>query len=826
MRRVPGVNALASRTSLAIVAMLAIGIGATTGMYSIVNQVLVRPLPVPQPERLVNLGAPGPKGGTTSCSAAGDCEQVFSYLMFRDLEREQQVFTGIAGHRDFDASLSADGEAEAGSGVLVSGSYFEVLGITPALGRLLDERDDRQIGGSRVAVLGHTYWKNAFAGDTAVIGRQLMVNGQSLTIVGVAPAGFSGTTLGVRPQVFVPITLRWLMEPTRDRDEDNRRSYWVYLFARLDTGVTIDVARDQINSIYSGLLRDVEAPLNTSLSDQGLERFLAREVSMESGSRGQSMTESQIATPLLLLFGLTVLVLLIVCINVAGLLLTRGIARMSEMAVRATVGATGRQLAAGLLAELSVLAIAGASVGWAIAFGLVQVASAILPANLSGALSLSLSPAALGFAVLSTVVAIFIFGLLPLAQVFRVDAGQLVKSGGTRSGGSAPGIRRVRAGLAVGQIVFSLVLLILAGLFARSLGNLADVDLGIDVAQVVSFSVSPRTSGYATGRSLVLFEEIESALGAEPGVTAVGSARIELLTGRGWGAVPRTATFEPDPDADNRAMTNAVSPGFFSALSMPLLAGRDFTESDTLDQPRVAVVNREFLAKFNIDEAIGTRITLGRDDYEIVGVVGDAAYRQVRQEPPAQLFVAWRQLADLDGLTFYLRGSLDRASLMQVVRRVVSTVDPALPVRNLQVMNDQVDDNIFLDRFVARVSLWFAAVATFLACAGLYAVLAHDLAQRTREIGLRLALGATARGVRVFVMKRAGVLTAIGVTVGIPAAVLLGRVSQSLLFGISAHDPLVLAGSVSLLAIVVLITCYLPARHISSLSPNVALRHE
>jgi predicted permease len=343
---------------------LALGIGANAAIFSLFNQILLRPLPVMRPSELVNLAAPGPRPGSNSCNQAGRCDEVFSYPMFRDLERVQNVFTTIAAHRIVSVNLAYRNQTISGEGVLVSGSYFPVLGIQPAVGRLFDPRDDQKVGESLVAVLSHGYWLSHFDGNAAVVNETLVVNGQHLTIVGVAPAGFEGTTLGSRPQVFVPITLRTLLEPEWNGFH-NRRSYWAYLFARLRPGVSIDQARSQLNVQYHSIINDVEAALQKGMSDQTLARFRAKQVLMEDGARGQSSVDSEASTPLKLLLGVTGLVLLIACANIANLLLARAAARSSEMAIRLSIGASRWQLIVQLLTEATSSAIEMAI--WAVA---------------------------------------------------------------------------------------------------------------------------------------------------------------------------------------------------------------------------------------------------------------------------------------------------------------------------------------------------------------------------------------------------------------------------------------------------------------------------
>jgi len=328
-------------TTVAIVS-LALGIGANAAIFALIDQWLLRPLPVPQPGRLVNLAAPGPKPGSRACGIAGDCEAVFSYPMFRDLERSQNVFTGIAAHRTFDVNLTDRGDTWKGAGMLVSGSYFSVLGLQPALGRLIGPDDDRIVGQSPVVVLSHAYWQSRFDGRPEVVNQTMGVNGQTMTIVGVAPDGFDGTTLGWKPQVFVPITMRWVMQAGRNRDDENRRSYWVYLFARLKEGVSIEQARTAVNALYHGIVNDVEVPLHRGMSDQTMAQFKRKEIRVEPGSRGQSEVTAGVQVPLTLLLAVTALVLVIACVNVANLLLARAAARSTEMATRLSIGAVER----------------------------------------------------------------------------------------------------------------------------------------------------------------------------------------------------------------------------------------------------------------------------------------------------------------------------------------------------------------------------------------------------------------------------------------------------------------------------------------------------
>jgi predicted permease len=816
--------------SLAIVLMLSLGIGATTAMFSVFHQVLIQPLRVPEAHRLVNLGAPGPQWGPATCSNAGTCDRVFSYPMYRDLAARQSVFTEIAAHRDFSASMSSgNGPARASNGILVSGSYFSVLGLAPAAGRLIGPDDEPKIGEGAVAVLSYEYWQSAFGGAPDAIGRPLTVNGRQLTIVGVAPRGFSGTILGFRPQVFVPLTLRWLMEPQRPRDEDNRRSHWVYLFARLKPGVSLEQAAAGINALYSGILNEVEAPLIANMPADTMEQFRKRQVLVEPGARGYSAYFALGADrPLTLLLAITTLVLLIVCFNVANLLLARGVARAGEIAVRASLGASRRHLVVESLLDATAPALAGAILSLPVAELTLRIVGTLVPAELADGLSLHLNATTLLFAAAASLATALLFGAAPAVQVTRTDPSAAMKGHAAQSLG-AHGMARLRAVLATTQVAFSMLLLVLAGLFARSLANVAQIDLGVDTDSIVTFSASPRLNGATPASARQTFARIEERLAAQPGVTSVGSARIALLTGRGAGAQPAFEGVEPVEGSGNRSMSNEVSPEFFGALAIPLLAGRTFTVADDVGSPPVAVVNETFVRQYGLGaDALGKRFSLGPrlQGVEIVGIVADSRYRSVKGELPAQLFLPHTQDPNLDGLTFYVRSAGGTATLQRGIPNVVAEIDPSLAVSNLTTFEAQADESVFLDRMVAMLATGFAALATLLAALGLYGVLAYGVAQRTRELGLRLALGATPRQLRGVVVRQVAIMASIGAVLGLAAALALGRFAESLLFGLSGHDPAVVIAALAALTLVVLAAAYLPARRATGVDPLAALRHE
>jgi len=814
-------------TVVAIIS-LALGIGANAATFSLFDQLLLRPLPVHQPERLVNLGSPGPKPGSQSCGQAGECDAVFSYPMFRDLERVQTAFTGIAAHVLFGANLAFRKQTMNGEGVLVSGSYFPVLGLTPALGRLLGPDDDRTIGGHFVAVLSHSYWTTQLGADPAVVGEQIVVNGQSMTIVGVAPRGFEGTTLGARPRVFVPISMRGLMSPGFDQF-DNRRSYWAYVFARLKPGMSIEQARTAMNAVYRPIVNDVEAPLQEGMSEQTMARFKVKELTVDDGRRGQSSIHTETRTPLIFLFSITGIVLLIACANIANLLLARAANRAMEMAVRLSLGASRRQLLAQLLTESCLLAVLGGVVSLLVAHWTLALIASILPADAAATLQLELQPSVVLFAAAMSLGTGLLFGMFPALHSTRPDLVTTLRANAGQPAG-ARAAARFRTSLVTAQIALSMALLISAGLFIRSLVNVSRVDLGLEVDHVVTFGISPELSGYTPARARQLFERVEEEMGSLPGVTGVTASRVPILANSNWGTDVGVEGFKSEPDADNNARYSQIGTGYFRTLGIPLLAGREFTPADDRGTPKVAVVNEAFAKKFNLGrDAVGKRMSTGRDeelDIEIVGLAQNAKYSEVKDEIPPLFFTPYRQDSTVGAMNFYVRTAVAPEQLLRTIPAVIARLDATLPVENLKTMPQQVRENVFLDRMISTLSAAFAALATLLAAVGLYGVLAYTVAQRTREIGVRMALGADAGRVRGMVLRQVARMTLVGGVIGIAAALALGRAARSLLFELEGHDPGVVAAAAAVLALVAFGAGYIPARRASRVEPMQALRYE
>ena len=813
-------------TAIAILS-LALGIGANTAIFSLFDELLLRPLPVREPSHLVNFAQPGPHPGSDSCNQAGDCDEVFSYPMFRDLEKAQTPFEGIAAHRLTGVSLTVRNEPLTGEGVMVSGSYFPVLGIRPALGRLLTPDDDKVIGANFVTVLSYAFWKTSFGSDPSVIGTTISINGKSFNVIGVAPEKFEGTTAGAHPVVYVPITMRG--EVQRFTRWEDRRNYWVYLFARRKPAVSIEGAATAINAIFSPILADVEAPLQQGMSVKTMESFRKKRIILAPGARGQSNIHKEARTPLILLFAVTGVVLLIACANIANLLLARGAGRAAEMGVRLALGATRRHLVLQLLTESVMLALIGGLASLLVAQWTLSVIMGLLPSQAAGTIEFAIRPSVILFAAALSVLTGLIFGLFPALHSTRSDLISTIRAGaGQLTGGRAAA--RFRAGLVTTQIALSMGLLIMSALLLKSLINVSRVDLGVQIANVSTFEIVPVRAGYDSTRSAVLFNRVEQELAALPGVTGVTDGLVPLLAGDNWGNSVHVQGYACGPDVDCSARYNEIGADYFKTFGVQLKAGREFNATDGPGAQRVAIINEAFAKKFRMG-ANPVGMFIGDDDndslnIQVIGLVGNVKYSQVKDSVPAVYYRAWRQDRRTGSLNFYVRSTLPPEQVLGTLRATIKRIDPNLPVEGLRTMPQQVRDNIFLDRMISILSSAFALLATLLAGIGLYGVLAFSVQQRTREIGVRMALGADGANVRAMIMKQVGVMLVIGATVGIAAALGLGRAAQSLLYQLEGHDPGAFTISVVLIACVALAAGYIPARRAALVDPMLALRYD
>lgn len=814
-------------TAIAVLS-LALGIGANAAIFSLFDQLLLRPLDVREPGRLVNFSAPGPMPGANSCNQAGDCDEVFSYAMFRDLEKAPRMpFTGIAAHRTFGVSLGVRNEPISGEGAMVSGSYFPVLGLHAAKGRLLMPDDDRVIGANHVAVVTHRFWLNKLGQDPDAVGKPIVVNGKTYTIVGVAPEGFEGTTAGARPMIFVPISMRGELQGFTKFED--RRTYWAYLFARLEPGVDVKAAEASVNAVYHPIIAEVEAPLQKEMSPKTMEAFLKKKVLLAPGARGQSSIHKEAKAPLVLLFSVTGVVLLIACANIANLLLARGAGRATEMGVRLALGGTRRNLVTQLLTESVLLAAVGGLVSLVVAQWTLSLIGSLLKPEAREMLQLRISaPVALFAAALSVGTGIA-FGMFPALHSTRDDLISAIRAGaGQITGGRSAS--RFRFGLVTAQIALSMGLLIMSALFLESLVNVSRVDLGLELDHVATFAIVPKRTGYDSVRSAALLDRVERELAALPGVTAVTGALVPLLAGDNWGNSVRVQGFKCEPDMDCGSRFNEIGAGYFATFDVPLVAGREFTEADRVGAQRVAIVNQEFAKKFHMgNDVVGKFMGDGDNDslnVQIVGLVRNVKYSDVKDSVPAIYYRPWRQNSSTGGLYFYVRSSMPPEHMLSTLRATMKRIDPGLPVEELKTMPQQVKENVFLDRMISILSSAFALLATLLAGVGLYGVLSYSVAQRTREIGVRMALGADASRVRRLVMRQVGAMMLIGGVIGVAAALGLGRAARSMLYELDGHDPAAIAIAVVLLSVVALAAGFVPARRAALVDPMSALRQD
>jgi predicted permease len=811
--------------TLAAVVSLALGIGVNSAIFSVFDRLVLSKLPVPAPDRIVVLRSPGRKPGSTSSGDSGMSDQVFSYPLFRDLERLSTTrLSRIAAHRDFAANISHDGATARREGLLVSGSYFRVLQLAPALGRLITADDDRALGVSPVVVLTHRYWSTEFGGNPAVIGRPLVINGVPLTIVGVAPEGFAGTTTMDVPDVFVPLAMTAQLRP----NPLTRRDHWLYLFARLQPGADKTQAEAELRGPFTALIRDVEFPvMRSGLRDNERAPFLNRQLLLASGAHGrqQHPEESLLVTGML--FAVTGLVLLIACANVANLLIARVTDRAGELAIRLSLGASAAGLVRLLVLEALMLGLAGALAGLVVARATATLILGFLPTADVAALMFQMNGRMLLFTGLLGVISGVLFGVFPAQHAIR---SRTVRPGNTGASASRT-TTRLRSGLATAQVALATALLATAALFATSLANLTHVELGLQRDGVITFRLSPYLNGYSAARMTEFFDRTADALRAMPGVTAVSAATIPVLADEGWN---QNVTVDGAADVDTARTTVSTTRtdiDYLRALGIPLLAGREFTLHDNAMAPSVAIVNRAFTRQFNLgDNAVGRRFRFGAGnvttpEIEIIGVAGDAKYSNVRDAAPSQLYLPYRQ-SEVGPLTFYVRVTGDIRSALAAIPGTIARLDPNLPVEHLQTLDAQIQENLVRDRLLATLASSLAMLAALLAGLGLYAVLAGVVAQRLREIGIRVAVGAAPRDVRRWLGGQLAWMTLAGSAAGVIGALGLGRLGRALLYDVNGASPALLGGAAVAMIGVAAVAAAIPTHRAMRVRPVVALRAE
>jgi predicted permease len=821
LRKSPGFAAAA-------IATLALGIGANAAIFALVDRVLIRTLPVQHPERLVLLRSPGPKQGHTSSD--GDDTAAFSYPMYRDLaERSGGTFAGLIGVWPFEANVAARGETERAAGDLVTGNYFGLLGVPPALGRVLGADDDRAPGAHPVAVLSHGYWLRRFGGDRAVLERTLLVNGQTLTIVGVAAASFEGIQAGRQADVFVPMAMKAQMTPFWN-GLDDPKDYWLQIVGVLRPGVSIAQAERALVPIYSPLMTDL-LPRMTGWDDARKKEFLNRRILLVSGAHGRTVLQDVVRRPLLSLMAMVCLVLLIACSNLAGLLAARGAARQREYGIRLAIGAGRLQLLRQSVVECLVFSLAGGALGLLLASWILHGLLSAYPADADlRQLALQIDPRVLLYGGALSVLAGFLFGAGPAYRAARLDPARTLRGQGRGTVSVGREALRFRSGLVTAQIALTLVLLVAAGLFTRSLRNLGRVDLGLKPENLIGFSISPDLNGYTPERTAVLARRLTEALESLPGVRSVSAAQVPTLTGSDSGGNV-TPSGSPEP-SDRRVGRNYVGPRYFATMGIPLLAGRELEWSDDATAPKVAVINETMARKlFPGRNPLGARFRWGRPEdkrpeIEVVGVVRDSKGARVVDEAMAFAYMPNLQNPTLSSLTFYVRTARDPSLFASALRSEVRRLDPQLPVNDVKTLTTQLHESLLTERLTMLLAVAFGGLAALLAAIGIYGVLAFAVAQRRQEIGVRMALGADPAAVRRLILGEVARFLLVGAAIGLPAAYALARIVESILFGVHASDPRVFGLGILLMGAVALLAGYLPARRAARIDPLEALRSE
>ena len=732
-------------------------------------------------------------------------------------------------------SVSSDGRTERVDGELVSGTYFPVLGVGPALGRLFTAEDDKTPGGAPYAVLSYRYWLSRYAGNPDVIGKKLIVNGHPLTIIGVSQAGFDGTDPGKSPQVRVPVMMKAEMDALGASFNYNfkeRRGRWVNVFGRMKPGVTEQQAKAALQPFFHQMLElEVREKAFAQTAPETRQRFLTMWIDLLPASKGDSELRRQFSSALLVLTAIVGLVLLIACANVANLLIARATARQKEIAVRLALGASRSRIISQLLIESLLLAITGGIAGLALAVWMDRALLAFLPTG-NTPLTISSTPdwRIMSFNLAISLLTGIIFGLVPALQSTRPHlAGTLKDQVGSIAGGTSVGLRKA---LVAAQVTLSLLLLIGAGLFIRSLKNLKDLDPGFHTNNLVEFSIDPTRNGYKPERTLDFYRQLRENLDAIPGVEASGFAVIPVLSGDEWDNSIAIEGFSHSPTDTPDPHMQFISPDYFRTMNIPILKGRDFRMSDGRDAPNVCIVNEKFAKRYFKDgNALGRHIGMGGNPgtklaIEIIGVVRDTKYESMRDEIPVEVYQPYHQVNFVLGMMAYVRTARLPEQAFLSIRQVVNGLDSNLPVSDMKTLEMQQAESLITERLVATLSTGFGILATLLATIGLYGVMAYMVAQRTREIGIRMALGAASFNVLWLVMKEVLQLVAIGVAIGLPAAWALTRFAKSQLYGIQPNDALTIALATAGIALVAIFSGYIPARRATLVDPMRALRWE
>jgi predicted permease len=820
LRHSPGFSTVA-------VLSLALGIGANTAIFSLLNAVMLRELPVESPGQLVLLGT-GRSGGSIDEFAATD---LYSYPFYRELRRTNQVFSDVSAvfsvmFEKVHGAVGGSPNLEPMNVQMVSGAYFPMLGVRPILGRAFSEAEDEPAGGHPVAVVSYSWWARRFGRDAGILGKTVTLGSTVYTIVGVAPREFFGTTVGQSPDLWIPLSMEKQASPGWNGLDDK----WfqsLYILGRLKLGVSREQAEANVNLLARQIWHEHAGPVLSKEQQQTLEHAY---VKLTPAARGLSRLRFEYSLPLQILMAVVGLVLLIACANIANLLLARATARQREIAVRMAMGAGRARLIRQMLTESLVVAFLGGGLGilfaaWAGGALLAMVSAGSEP------LPLSVAPDArvLAFTLLVSLATALLFGTAPALRATRINLSPGLKERtGVMSVASRSPLAKV---LIVSQVALSLVLLIGAGLFLHTLVKLAGVEKGFNKENVLLFGIDPSAVGYKEDSRLVsLYQQIEQRVSAVPGVRAASISFFTFNQGA-WDDPVLVQGRGPLSGINNDVIHNVVGPAYFSAMGIPALVGRVFSDHDTATSPKVAVINETMARQFFPGGSpIGRRFGIGDDpkhsaDIEVVGVVKDAKYQSLRERLWPAAYYPYTQRVGYY-YDFEVRYAGNPQTIIAAVRRAIGEVDRSLPVSYQGTLAQQVEQSITSQTLIAQLSSFFGLLAVFLAGVGIYGVMSYAVTRRTNEIGVRMALGAGPLKVLWMVMRESLVLVAMGLVMGLGLALAAERLVKKLLFGLAPTDPLSLAGGAVLLLAIAALAGYLPARKASQVDPMVALRYE
>ena len=805
---------------------LALGIGANTAIFTLIDQILLRKLPVTAPDQLVMLYQRGSHNGSNMGS------RMHSYPIYQDFQQRAEPLAEVLCRRLVPASISIENRTERVLAELVSGNYFTMLGVKPALGRVFNSKeDDQTFMGHPVVVLSYDYWNTRFARDPGVLGKKILVNDSPMEIVGVSAKGFAGLDPAESPQIRVPVLMKEAMAPDWGwLHMDDRRARWIQVFGRLKPGYTVESAKAPLQGLFTQIRSyEMTLPAAKDWSQYSRDQFMKGQLLVETAAMGYSGLRNDFSTPLIVLMCMVGLVLLIACANVANLLIARAFMRQREIAVRLSLGASRGRLVRQLLVESLVLSFVGGLAGLGLAVVLTRALLALVPSG-GQPLLITARPDGriLAFTMCLTFATGILFGLLPALRASRPDPWTTLKDTVGSIAGRG-GSLFLRKGLVTVQVALSFLLLFGAGLFVRSLQNLRTTDPGVVLDNLVTFQLSPALSGYTEQRAVQFNRDLLERLRSAPGVKSAAMAAVPILSGNEWDSSTAVEGHKFADGEDQQAFMNALSPGYFETMHIPILEGRDFRQSDITERPTVAIVNRRFAEHFFPGKsALGKRLGRGggpntKLTVEIIGVVADSLYEGPREGVHRQVFVpSWGR----NSAAFYLRTATGSTSAFNVIRNEVKQLDAAMPVYEMKTVEAQLDETLLTDRLIALLSAGFGLLATVLASVGLYGVMAFVVARRRKELGIRLALGAQAGGVVWLVMREVLILLAIGLGVGVPAAMALGRFVSTQLYGIEPNDPWMAGTTVLLLTLVSAAAGFIPAHRASRIDPILALRCE